>query len=96
MAKPGVDPRPDLREDSFFWRQALRLAYPAADFFGLLHGLRCGGARLTITEKGSFRLDFKQVVDDWPGETMDSFRARWLEPHRELFVGLFRDLAKVA
>lgn len=91
-----LDPRPDLREDAFFWRQALRIARPAEDFFALLHGLRCGGARITVNEKGAFKLDYQPVVDDWPGMTREEFQEKYLAANRDYFVALFKDLAKAA
>lgn len=90
------DPRPDLLEDAFFWRQALKLAYRDPEFYGLLHGLRCGGSRIEVRSNGSFKLNVKPLVDEWPEYTLETFQAKWLEPHRNMFIALFKDLAKVA
>lgn len=44
-----LDPRPDLHEDHALWVRVLAAAWQdGQELHGLLHGLRCGGARLEM------------------------------------------------
>ena len=91
-AKPrpvDLDPRPDLEEDHRDWVAVLAQAWQEVDaqgnrhLWGLLHGLRCGGARLEVREgaRGAYyRIDYTPLLGWWDeGE----LRRRWLEPYKE-------------
>lgn len=92
-AKPrpvDLDPRPDLEEDHRDWVAVLAQAWQEVDAQGnrptwdLLHGLRCGGARLelrhTAQGKPFYKLDYMPLLRWWDeGE----LRRRWLEPYRD-------------
>src|SRR5690606_22646860 len=92
VAKPrpvDLDPRPDLEEDHRDWVAVLAQAWQEVDaqgnrpVWGLLHGLRCGGARLEVREgaRGAYyRIDYTPLLGWWDeGE----LRQRWLEPYRD-------------
>lgn len=54
----------------------------APEIHGLLHGLRCGGARLELRDgaKGQhYRIDYKPLLEVWDEQGL---RKTWLEPHR--------------
>lgn len=60
------------------------------ELWGLLHGLRCGGARLE-THRGRdgrefFKLDYRSLLADWDEAEL---RDRWLMPHRDAMRDLF-------
>lgn len=78
------DPRPDLVEDHRDWMAVLAAAQQDdKELFGLLHGLRCGGARLEVrvTSQGRpyYKLDYSALLSVWKE---DELRRRWLEPMR--------------
>jgi len=86
-----LDPRPDLAEDHRQWVAVLSLAwYRDRDLWGLLHGLRCGGARLELRRnrdgKEFFRLDYTSLLQDWDENEL---RSRWLMPHRDAMRNVF-------
>lgn len=86
-----LDPRPDLVEDHQHWVAVLSLAwYRDRDLWSLLHGLRCGGARLELRRnrdgKEFFRLDYTSLLQDWDE---DELRSRWLMPHRDAMRNAF-------
>lgn len=92
----AVDPRPDLVEDTDLWERVLTMAKetdPAPgterSLFGLLHGLRCGGARLVRT-KMSLKLDYEPVLECCDKEEL---MMQWLEPAKEDLRRLFRQVA---
>jgi len=88
-----LDPRSDLAEDHLRWVAVLSMAWHRdRDLWGLLHGLRCGGARLE-TKRASdgremFRLDYRPLLDVWSEKEL---RSQWLEPYREAIKRLFAD-----
>src|SRR5690606_24990090 len=78
----SLDPRPDLTEDHRDWLAVLVMCRNDKHLFGILHGLRCGGARLEVREgkRGPFyRLDYEPLLDTWK---KDELLREWLEPHR--------------
>ncbi len=78
-----LDPRPDLAEDHRDWMAVLAVAETEdLRLHGLLHGLRCGGARLELRDgaKGQYyRIDYKPLLEVWDEQEL---RRTWLEPHR--------------
>ena len=78
-----LDPRPDLAEDHRDWMAVLAVAETEdLRLHGLLHGLRCGGARLELRDgaKGPYyRIDYKPLLEVWDEQEL---RETWLEPHR--------------
>lgn len=87
-----ADPRPDLVEDSRLWKRLLALAYDAdVNLCGALHGFRCCGTRITRRQDGrGWRLHWGGASEGgWRDEEdYNAAKARWLEPRRELVVGL--------
>lgn len=86
-----ADPRAeDLREDTHLWAGLLRAAFwlADADTWSLLHGLRCGGARLEVDKAGRLRF----LRGDWPEEDWKAIKRHWLATHaaqlRELLDGV--------
>lgn len=78
----SLDPRPDLAEDHRDWLAVLVMCRHDKQLFGLLHGLRCGGARLEVREgkRGPhYRLDYEPLLDTWD---KDALLREWLEPNR--------------
>src|SRR5690606_4340320 len=86
-------PRPDLAEDHLRWVAVLSVAWHHdRALWGLLHGFRCGGARLE-TKRASdgremFRLDYRPLLDVWSEQEL---RSQWLEPYWEAIKRLFAD-----
>lgn len=83
---PGEqDPRPDLVEDHLLWERVLAVAHEQnTDLWGVLHGLRCCGAKLGRT---GGRLMLRPRVDPtgsqalWPDEqAWARDRQTWLLP----------------
>lgn len=81
-----IDPRPDLSTDSDLWQYVLEIAQQADPFpntpksiYGLLHGLRCGGASLDLSAQGKLRLDYSALIDGGTWSNRD-LRSNWLLP----------------
>lgn len=90
------DPRPDLAGDSHLWRTVLAHARRIdpdptgpGSLHALLHGLRCGGARLRWTDAGRLKLDTSPLEgpDAWDH---DELREQWLMPAREGITAAIR------
>lgn len=81
-----LDPRPDLREDSRLWEAVLSAADDPM-LRGLLHGLRCAGARLERRPSGSLKLDYRPLLGIWGEEEL---LRDWLEPNRAGIAATFR------
>ena len=85
VAKPrpvDLDPRPDLEEDHRDWVAVLAAARQDSELHGLLHGLRCGGARLERRQgaRGAYyRIDYSPLLSYWDEDVL---RRDWLEPMR--------------
>ena len=78
-----LDPRPDLVEDHRDWMAVLAVAeLEDSHLYGVLHGLRCGGARLELRRSARgqhYRIDYKPLLGTWDEQEL---RSRWLEPRR--------------
>jgi len=90
---PHRDPRPDLVGDSREWTALLATQY-ARDgndqhgLFGVLHGLRCEGARLVL-DRGRLRLEAGEIGDAYP-----LLRNLWLLPRRDELTTLLASVAQ--
>lgn len=97
------DPRPDLAEDHHAWVATLTFAKEKdAKLWGLLHGLRCGGARLKTqrSRRGQqfFKLEYRAadpnqrdgagLMDTWNDNEL---RKNWLMPHKDAMRDLFHE-----
>ena len=88
--RPFSDPRPDLAEDRPRWETLLRLAYIADKpglLFGLLHGLRCGGARLTV-QGNQWKLDYKPGLAELAAEQATKWEQFLFSQKDRLFAWL--------
>ena len=63
---------------------------------GLLHGLRCGGARLERRWKTDgtpfLKLDYRPLLGWWKE---DELRQKWLDPYKERMKAVFEKTARV-
>jgi hypothetical protein len=82
-----VDPRPDLTHDAKLWVTVLMAAVDDPKLYWLLHGLRCGGARLTRKPNGALKLNYKPLLSSWDE---DELLRDWLMPQRTKIAQLFR------
>lgn len=59
--------------------------------FGLLHGLRCGGARLNKLDNGNLKLDYELLLYSNGGAwDKDLLVNNWLMPFRQEMATVFR------
>ena len=80
---PAPDPRPDLKQDHKLWTTLLINAHAIdVNIEGLLHGLRCLGARLQEHPGHKLQLARGEItVQGW-----EEIKAGWLTPNREKIV----------
>lgn len=79
------DPRPDLQDDHELWVYALKNAKEKYfKTYGILHGLRCCGAKLEET-----KLSLKLLPGDISTADWDAWKPKWLAPIREQLKELF-------
>lgn len=82
---PG-DPRIDLVSDHRHWKTLLwNCWHEERDIYYLLHGLRCGGAEIILTNK-SYRL----MPGEWAEEKWEDIKQKHLAPCREELVEVLR------
>ena len=80
-----ADPRKDLVSDLRHWKDVLWNCWHLdKDLYGLLHGIRCGGAQLVLTQS-SYRL----MPGEWSESEWEDIRQR-LEPVRGKLVRVFK------
>ena len=80
---PAPDPRPDLTQDHGLWADLLANAGNIdPNVEGLLHGLRCGGARLQENPGHKLQLARGEI----PAAEWEEIKANWLAPNREKIV----------
>lgn len=84
------DPRPDLEEDHGLWEVILHCSAEHEDerLYGMLHGLRCCGARLHWDTRGKLRLDYQAAAAEtrW---SEDQVRFEWLVPQSDAIKKVF-------
>jgi len=81
-----LDPREDLRKDSRLWIRVLYNAYHFnQEVYGVLHGLRCGGAQLVLTPES-----FKLLPGEWTVQEWEENKRIYLDPIKEELVKIFR------
>ena len=88
--RPFSDPRPDLADDRPRWETLLRLVYiedKPSLLFGLLHGLRCGGARLTV-QGNQWKLDYKPGLAELAAEQATKWEQFLFSQKDRLFAWL--------
>jgi len=94
MRESDRDPRRDLKEDHDLWVKVLVTAYINGQhhLHGLLHGLRCAGARLYV-QNGRLRLDYKAMFKNKmfaKAFTEEEILENWLEPMKSQIANLFK------
>lgn len=87
--KWAADPRPDIKADSAFWHTLLSMAWEidgkdVHGLFGVLHGLRCCGAKLLPVPPDKVRL----VQGEYNAEEWAMVRERDLVPRAEALTAL--------
>ena len=85
------DPRPDLKEDSQLWEKILKIAEGIDEkTYHILHGFRCGGAKLEIKND---KVNMKPRIGKnhlWQSqEEYNKDRKQWLMPLRESISEIF-------
>ncbi len=81
------DPRSDLSEDSEAWRKMLVAAKRESILMcGILHGIRCGGARIVRGDKG-----LRITGGDWDGYEKHK---EYLMPYRDQITKMLRGVAR--
>ena len=90
-----ADPRPDIWWDSVLWVAVLAAAQTVdeeantgSSIVGLLHGLRCAGARLHWSAKNRLRIDYNALIatGDWAEIEL---RQKWLIPAATAIKAVF-------
>lgn len=78
------DPRPDLADDHDHWKAVLTEAYAySRELWGVLHGLRCAGARLrVIGGKFGMKLEYAPALKSI-AMTEAELRETWLVPNTQ-------------
>lgn len=91
-----LDPRPDIKADHEDWVDMLQNCLVWAGLkdgkklWGVLHGLRCGGARIQRV-KGKLGYKLLPGNEDWKQETdWQRIRKEHLDPVRDDLVELFK------
>lgn len=76
-----LDPRPDLDQDHGYWVALLLAAKKRGndwrEVFGILHGLRCGGANLVRDRITGLRI----VPGEWDTNSYADYRDKYLRPN---------------
>ena len=85
------DPRPDLTEDSQLWKKILKIAEITDEkAYHILHGFRCGGAKLEIKNN---KVNMKpRIGEDYLWQSQEEYnkdRKEWLMPLRESIGEIF-------
>ncbi len=86
MPNHPSDPRPDKVTDHKHWQDVLHNAWHTdQDLYGVLHGVRCGGAEIVLTANS-----FMLVPGDWGPVEWDNVKQRYLSPCKEKLIKVFR------
>lgn len=82
---PG-DPRKDLVTDHRHWEDVLwNCWHSEKELYGLLHGIRCGGAELILTQRS-----YKLQQGEWSDADWEDIRQNRLSPFKDRLVEIFR------
>jgi len=80
------DPRLDKISDHKYWKDVLwNVWHTDQDLYGVLHGIRCGGAEMVLTANS-----FMLVPGDWNPAEWDDVKQRYLIPCKDKLVGVFK------
>ncbi|SMB96868.1 hypothetical protein SAMN00808754_1696 [Thermanaeromonas toyohensis ToBE] len=93
MLRERLDPRPDLKKDSWLWEVLLHYVY-GTGLYWVLHGFRCAGTLLVVKDDGSVVMRPHIGPDGWENlEQYMDFREQHLVPRKEELERVLRDLA---
>lgn len=82
----SIDPRADKVIDHRYWEDILWNAWQfTKPFYQELHGIRCGGAELTLTRE-SFRL----LPGEWSPAEWEEIKRQYLDPIKHDLIRLLR------
>lgn len=87
--KEAHDSRPDIKEDHFIWEEVLKVAYKMGDVYGILHGLRCGGSRLSLDDRS---LTFVFGTTFLPTD-ISRIKTKYIQPHKNEIKQVFYNVA---
>jgi hypothetical protein len=83
------DPRPELRDDSGRWIKLLRLTEDICDLYGVLHGFRCYGGRLSA----SGALEYDADLSGWRDlSEYEADYAKYIKPHEDTLQMLLKQI----
>lgn len=89
-----LDPRPDLDKDHGYWVALLLAAKQRGrddqDVFGILHGLRCGGAGLQKDRITGLRI----IPGEWDAGRYDEYKHKYLRPNIDTIKDLLTQASK--
>ena len=90
-SKYQYEPRPDLKEDFQSWEKILKIAEVIDEkAYHILHGFRCGGAKLEIKNN---KVNMKpRIGEDYLWQSQEEYnkdRKEWLMPLRESIGEIF-------
>lgn len=86
MPNHPSDPRPDKVSDHRHWKKVLWNAWNHnKDLYGVLHGVRCGGAEMAETVKS-----YTLLPGDWRVEEWEDTKKKYLVPHKDQLISLFK------
>lgn len=91
MSKHPNDPRPELKEDAFIWKELLDRLYKInASLYYVFHGLRCAGSKLKLLPE-DIKFTFSDEFDD---KFINKVRKEHLTPNKDLILATMKKLAK--
>lgn len=86
MPNHPSDPRIDKVSDHRHWKNVLWNAWNHnKDLYGVLHGIRCGGAEMAETVKS-----YTLLPGDWKEEEWIDVKKKYLGPVRDQLVDVFK------
>lgn len=80
------DPRADKFADHQYWERLLWNCWNLdKELYYILHGIRCGGGELVLTQKS-----LKLLQGEWSDKRWDEIKQKDLSPHRDKLVEVLR------
>lgn len=87
FGEPSItDPRRDKTDDHEYWEELLWNCWNLdKSLFYLLHGIRCGGAEVILTQKS-----FSLMPGEWDGGEWEEIKRDKLSPYRDKLINIFK------